>query len=73
MLLYYILWGVEILNLVSTKEVAIKYEKTEEEVRYAVRAGLLRSIKIGRSLAFDSDCLPKYWMVRPKKKKGTNI
>lgn len=54
--------------LLSTKEVAKHYGKTDREVRYAIQKGMLKPIKIGHGLAFEQSSLPEEWSIRPKRK-----
>ena len=56
------------MELLSTKDVANHYGKTERQIRYAIQAGMLKPIKIGFGLGFEKDKLPASWMIRHKNK-----
>ena len=54
------------MTLLSTREVADHYGKTDREVRYAIQVGMLKPIKIGHGLGFEKEKLPENWTIRSK-------
>lgn len=56
-------------KLLSIKEVAEKYGKTESQVRYAITQRRLLGTKIGWCWSFNANKLPDKWPVTPREEK----